>query len=75
MPVLRLVHAAQANIQHWIINNGYSIRNGGLGNVIPIQAAQIILNAHAVISNTNRVGEERKSSLAQLTILVTVLVI
>jgi hypothetical protein len=51
------------------------MRNGGLGKVIPIQAAQIILNAHAVISNTNRIGEERKSSLAQLTILVTVLVI
>jgi hypothetical protein len=56
---------------HWVINNGYKIRNGGLGSVIPIHIAQIILIAHAVISRTNLNGQERKSLLAQFTVLLT----
>jgi hypothetical protein len=56
---------------HWIINNGYKIRKGGLGNVIPIHIAQTILMAHAVISSTNLKGQEVKSSLAQFTVLLT----
>jgi hypothetical protein len=43
------------------MNNGYKIKNGGLGKVIPIHIAQVMLNTHAVISNTNLKGQERKS--------------
>jgi hypothetical protein len=39
-----------------MINNGYKIKNGGLGNVMPIHTAQPILMAHAVISRTNLNG-------------------
>jgi hypothetical protein len=59
--VLRRVQAAHAKIVHWIMNNGYKIKNGGLGKVIPIHIAQVMLNTHAVISNTNLKGQERKS--------------
>jgi hypothetical protein len=56
MPVLLRVHAAQAKIAHWVINNGYKIKNGGLGNVMPIHTAHIILMNQAVISRTNLNG-------------------
>jgi hypothetical protein len=73
MPVLRLVQAAQPKTAHCIINNGYNIKNGGLGNVIPIQIAHKMLRNQAVISNTNLKGHSLKSRLAQLYTLVPVL--
>jgi hypothetical protein len=75
MPVLFLAQAAQAKIAHCVINNGYKIRNGGLGNVNPIHTAQTILMNQAVISMANRNGHFSKSSLAQLYIPTTVLLI
>ena len=56
MPVLLRVQAAHAKIAHWVMNNGYKIRNGGLGKVMPIHTAHIILMNQAVISRTNRTG-------------------
>lgn len=56
MPVDRRVHAAQQKIIHWVINNGYSIRKGGLGTVRAIATEQLMLRAHAVISKTKRTG-------------------
>jgi hypothetical protein len=57
MPVDPLVHAAQANIVHCIINNGYNIINGGEGRVKPIQMVQPILMNQAVSSNKKRNGK------------------
>jgi hypothetical protein len=56
MPVDLRVQAAHANIAHWVMNNGYSIRNGGFGKVIPIHIAHTILMNQAVISRTNLRG-------------------
>lgn len=74
MPVEPLVHDAHPKMAHCIINNGYKIKNGGLGKVMPIQTAQIMLMAQAVISKTNRKGHSLKSCLAQLYVLATELV-
>jgi hypothetical protein len=40
------------------MNSGYKIKNGGLGKVMPIHIAQVILSTHAVISNTNLKGQD-----------------
>jgi hypothetical protein len=38
------------------MNNGYRIKNGGLGKVMPIHIAQVILMNQAEISRTNLNG-------------------
>lgn len=63
MPELFLVHAAQQNIVHCTIKSGYNIKNGGLGKVIPIHTAQVILNIQANISRIHRNGLLAQSSL------------
>ena len=71
MPVLRLVQAAHANIAHCVMNKGYKIRNGGLGKVMPIHTAHVILMNQAEISKTNLNGQSWKSRLAQLYVFFT----
>ncbi len=47
------------------MNNGYKIKNGGCGKVMPIQAAHIILITQAVISSVKRTGCDSKSARIQ----------
>jgi len=75
MPVLLRVQAAQQNMAHCAINNGYRIRNGGVGTVSAIVIEQAMLIAHAEISRTNLNGHSLKSPRAQSYIPVTVFVI
>jgi len=75
MPVLLRVQAAQQNIAHCVINNGYKIKNGGVGTVSAMVIEQAILIAQAEISRTNLNGHSRKSLRAHSYIPVTVFVI
>ena len=65
MPELCRVQAAQAKIAHWVINKGYKIKNGGLGTVSIMVNAQPMLRNQAKISNAQRTGFDRQSSLIQ----------
>jgi hypothetical protein len=56
MPELRLVHAAQAKIAHCRINNGYKIKNGGVGTVSIMVTEHPILRTHARISKQHLMG-------------------
>ena len=66
MPVLRLVHAAQPNIAHCVINNGYSIRKGGVGTVNIMVTLHPMLRNQARISSTHLTGLDFQSSRTQL---------
>lgn len=69
MPELFRVHAAQQNILHCIMNNGYNTKKGGLGTVNIMTMAQVMLKAHASISRKHRQGFDFQSSRIQLIVL------
>jgi hypothetical protein len=59
MPKLLRVQAAQAIMPHPAINNGYKIKNGGLGMVMAMTMLQPTLIIQAVNSATNLKGQLR----------------
>lgn len=75
MPELRLVQAAQAKIAHCKINNGYKIKNGGVGTVNIMVTEHPILRSQATISNTHLTGLLFQSSRIQLTTLRNILIV
>ena len=75
MPELRRVQAAQAKIAHCKINNGYKIKNGGVGTVNIMVTLHPMLRNQATISNTHLTGLLFQSLRIQLTTLCNILVV
>ena len=71
MPKLLRLQAAQPKIAHWVMNNGYSIRKGGVGTVNIIVKLQPMLIIHAKISSVHLRGLLFQSSLTQSLMLYT----
>jgi len=67
--MLRRVQLAQANMAHWVMNKGYSKRNGGLGTVAAMTTEQNMLKNQAVISKAQRTVLLCQSARIQSTIL------